>query len=177
MAADRGCTDQRMQVEAEMYRKLRNPVIKYVQHRFPEHSAEDVFHSAFLKVLEAYRADRIRDHSRIAEFAITTARNIALDSYRKVKDIPMPIHDRATRFNESGLLAKQLLTIAKRKTDAAGFEEFIWYLIGWKDEEICEKRGGCGTSTIRVRRFRLIDEIRYHVKKRHITPWTRNAAE
>lgn len=168
-----------MRVEAEMYRKLRGPVIKYVQHRFPEHSAEDVFHSAFIKVVEAERAGRIRDLSRIKEFAITTARNEALDIYRRVKEIPMPIHDRPVRLNESGLQAKQLLTIAKRKTDAAAFEEFVWYLIGWKDEEISEKRGNCGLSTVRVRRFRLVQKLRAHIEnKKTVNPSRiRNAAE
>jgi len=166
MATNHGCPDERVQVEAELYRKLRRPVMNYVRIKFPEYDPEDIFHSAFVKVLQAHRDNTIRDASRVVEFAITTARNEAISEYRHIRESAAPIADRPVRFYENGLLAKQVLDIARCVTDADGFEEFAWYLMGFTEEDISRRRSGKNPVTIRGQRFRVIQGIRRRLNKR-----------
>jgi DNA-directed RNA polymerase specialized sigma24 family protein len=157
--------DERLQVEDALYRKLCGPVIKYLQFQFPEYDPEDMFHAAFVKVLRAHRDNQIKDPARTVELAITTARNEALSEYRRIRETPMPIQDRPVRFNDAGVLARQVLAIAKRLSAAEHYEEFLWYLSGLTDEEISAKRKQ-HPVTIRTRRFRLCADIRKRVNRK-----------
>ncbi len=134
--------------------------------KFPEYDPEDIFHSAFVRVLQAHRENVIRDASRVVEFGITAARNEAISQYRHIRESAAPIADRPVRFYENGLLAKQVLDIARSVADQSEFEEFVWYLMGFSEDEISERRSGKNPITVRVHRFRIIRNVRRRLSKR-----------
>lgn len=156
-------------------------LIQYVVSRCGAKDGEvdEIVQEVFLRFFKS--ADRIQGAAKLKYWLVTTARNLVIDEYRKVKNLK--VEDRelddleassekrrhSMRQLEIELLAKLIEGVSE--TDGAD-DLKLFYVDGLSTKEIAEKKGeGVSTVTTRLTRLRrkFGDHFKEHIEELRAT--------